>query len=104
MPRVYDDGLPRFFTRLFLHIDMIRYAGLHGIFIFLLVGLTAWINGLNFFTSTLMAHLIMLFLFYQMVGIAVLSAVRSLNVALAIVAAYTFMEVATWRFCLPFCG
>jgi hypothetical protein len=80
---------------------MIRYALLHAIFISLLVGLTAWINGPDFFTSTLIAHLIMLFIFYQIVGIAVLSAVQSLDIALAIVATYTFMEVATQGTFMP---
>ncbi len=70
-------------------------------FVFLLVGLTVWLNGTQFFTVPLIIHLMMLFIFYQIVGLAVLSAVKSLDVALAIIAMYTFMEVATQGTFMP---
>jgi hypothetical protein len=101
---LYEEGARKtliVYYRKVLVIDIIRYALLHVIFISLLVGLTAWINGPDFFTSTLIVHLIMLFIFYQIVGIAVLSAVQSLDIALAIVATYTFMEVATQGTFMP---
>jgi hypothetical protein len=101
---LYEEGATEalmFYYRKVLMIDIIRYAGLHGIFMLLLVGLTAWINGPDFFTGILIVHLILLFLFYQMIGVAVLSIVQSLDVALAIVATYTFMEVATQGTFMP---
>ncbi|GLH65525.1 hypothetical protein [Parageobacillus sp. G301] len=101
---LYEEGAKEtliVYYRKVLVIDIIRYALLHAIFISLLVGLTVWINGPDFFTSTLIVHLIMLFIFYQIIGIAVLSAVQSLDIALAIVATYTFMEVATQGTFMP---
>ncbi|WP_143416171.1 hypothetical protein [Geobacillus sp. E263] len=101
---LYEEGAREtliVYYRKVLVIDIIRYALLHAIFISLLVGLTVWINGPDFFTSTLIVHLIMLFIFYQIIGIAVLSAVQSLDIALAIVATYTFMEVATQGTFMP---
>ncbi|GMN99126.1 hypothetical protein [Parageobacillus thermoglucosidasius] len=101
---LYEEGATEalmFYYRKIIVIDFIRYAVLHGMFIFLLVGLTAWLNGVQFFTTPLIMHLIMLFIFYQMIGIAVLSAVQSLDIALAIIATYTFMEVATQGTFMP---
>jgi hypothetical protein len=101
---LYEEGAREtliVYYRKVLVIDIIRYALLHAIFISLLVGLTAWINGPDFFTSTLIVHLIMLFIFYQIVGIAVLSAIYSLDITLAIVATYTFMEVVTQGTFMP---
>ncbi|WP_461200505.1 hypothetical protein [Anoxybacillus sp. TBDG-1] len=101
---LYEDGatetLLPYYRKVFF-IDMIRYAALHGTFVFLLVGLTVWLNGTQFFTVPLIIHLMMLFIFYQIVGLAVLSAVQSLDVALAIIAMYTFMEVATQGTFMP---
>lgn len=89
------------YYRKVLIIDIMRYALLHTIFISLLVGLTVWMNGPDYFTSTLIVHLIMLFIFYQIVGIAILSATNSLDITLAIVTTYTFMEVATQGTFMP---
>ncbi|MBB5356341.1 hypothetical protein HNR43_002325 [Anoxybacillus mongoliensis] len=101
---LYEEGatetLLPYYRKVFF-IDIIRYAALHGTFVFLLVGLTVWLNGTQFFTVPLIIHLMMLFIFYQIVGLAVLSAVRSLDVALAIIAMYTFMEVATQGTFMP---
>ncbi|GIW50571.1 MAG: hypothetical protein KatS3mg080_1182 [Anoxybacillus sp.] len=101
---LYEEGatetLLPYYRKVFF-IDIIRYAALHGMFVFLLVGLTVWLNGTQFFTVPLIIHLMMLFIFYQIVGLAVLSAVRSLDVALAIIAMYTFMEVATQGTFMP---
>ncbi|MBE2912230.1 hypothetical protein [Anoxybacillus flavithermus] len=101
---LYEEGatetLLSYYRKVFF-IDIIRYATLHGMFVFLLVGLTVWLNGTQFFTVPLIIHLMMLFIFYQIVGLAVLSAVRSLDVALAIIAMYTFMEVATQGTFMP---
>ncbi|KHF27252.1 hypothetical protein LR68_03948 [Anoxybacillus sp. BCO1] len=101
---LYEEGatetLLPYYRKVFF-IDIIRYAALHGMFVFLLVGLTVWLNGTQFFTVPLIIHLMMLFIFYQIVGLAVLSAVKSLDVALAIIAMYTFMEVATQGTFMP---
>lgn len=101
---LYEEGatetLLPYYRKAFF-IDIIRYAALHGMFVFLLVGLTVWLNGTQFFTVPLIIHLMMLFIFYQIVGLAVLSAVKSLDVALAIIAMYTFMEVATQGTFMP---
>lgn len=101
---LYEEGatetlLP--YYRKVLITDIIRYVTLHGTFVFLLVGLTVWMNGTKFFTVSLTIHFILLFIFYQIVGLAVLSAVQSLDVALAIIAMYTFMEVATQGTFMP---
>lgn len=101
---LYDVGAEEtliVYYRKILIIDIIRYALLHAIFISLLVGLTVWMNGQDFFTSTLIVHLITLFILYQIVGIAILSATNSLDITLAIVATYTFMEVATQGTFMP---
>ncbi|WP_243292180.1 hypothetical protein [Bacillus sp. FJAT-47783] len=89
------------YYRRVLIIDITRYAIMHAIFISLLASLTAWINKPNFFNSTLIMHLIMLFIFYQIVGIAILSATESLDISLAIIATYTFMEVVTQGTFMP---
>jgi hypothetical protein len=89
------------YYRKILIIDIIRYALLHAFFISLLVGLTVSMNGLDIFTGTLIVHLIMLFIFYQIVGIAILSTTNNLDITLAIVATYTFMEVATQGTFMP---
>ena len=65
---LFEDGAEEtliVFYRKTLIIDLIRYAILHAIFIFLLVALIAWMNGPDFFTITLTLHLILLFIFYQ---------------------------------------
>ncbi|OSX54649.1 hypothetical protein [Anoxybacillus ayderensis] len=101
---LYEEGatetLLPYYRKVFF-IDIIRYTVSHGTFVFLLVGLTVWLNGTQFFTVPLIIHLMMLFVFYQIVGLAVLSAVKSLDVALAIIAMYTFMEVATQGTFMP---
>ncbi|MBD8007708.1 hypothetical protein [Bacillus norwichensis] len=84
-----------------LTIDLTRYAILHGVFISLLVALVGWMNGPDFFTITLIVHLILLFFFYQIIGIAILSATKSLEVTLATIATYTFMEVVTQGTFMP---
>lgn len=89
------------YYRKVLPLDVLRYAFLHTIFISLLVGLIILINGSDFYTSILVVHLIMLFIFYQIVGIAILSAVNSLDLTLAIIVTYTFMEVATQGTFMP---
>lgn len=89
------------YYRKVLIVDMIRYAFLHGIFILSLVGLTIGMNGLCFFNSTIIIHLIMLFIFYHIGGLAILSTTNSLDITLAIMATYTFMEVATQGTFMP---
>lgn len=101
---LYEEGAKETliaYYRKVLIIDILRYALLHAIFIFLLVGLTVWMNGADFFTSTLILHLILLFVFYQLVGLAILSATNSLDLTLAIIVTYTFMEVATQGTFMP---
>ncbi len=101
---LYEEGAKEtliVYYRKLLIIDIMRYALLHSIFISLLVGLTVWINGTDFFTSTLIVHLILLFVFYQLVGVAILSVTNSLDITLAIVTTYTFMEVATQGTFMP---
>ncbi|AXM89903.1 hypothetical protein CI793_12250 [Anoxybacillus ayderensis] len=101
---LYEEGATEalfFYYRKVLITDIIRYVTLHGTFAFLLVGFIVWINGTKFFTVSLVIHFILLFIFYQIVGLAVLSAVKSLDVALAIIAMYTFMEVATQGTFMP---
>jgi len=101
---LFEDGAEEtliVFYRKTLIIDLIRYAILHAIFIFLLVALIAWMNGPDFFTITLTLHLILLFIFYQIIGTTILSATKSLEITLAIVATYTFMEVVTQGTFMP---
>ncbi|MDQ0341091.1 hypothetical protein J2S00_003935 [Caldalkalibacillus uzonensis] len=101
---LYEEGAKEtliVYYRKVLITDIIRYSLLHGIFISLLVGLTTWINGPDFFTGTLMMHLILLFIFFQMVGLAILSATNSLDITLAIVATYTLVEVVTQGTFMP---
>ncbi|WP_203361955.1 hypothetical protein [Bacillus sp. REN10] len=101
---LYEEGAREtllVYYRKVLIVDMIRYALLHGAFILALVGLTIWMNGTDFFTSTIIVHLVMLFIFYHMIGLAVLSTTNSLDITLAIVATYTFMEVATQGTFMP---
>lgn len=101
---LYEEGAKEtliVYYRKLLTLDIIRYALLHAIFVLLLVGLTIWMNGPDFYTSTLIVHLIMLFIFYQIVGLAILSATNSLDITLAIVTTYTFMELATQGTFMP---
>ncbi|KIL80096.1 hypothetical protein [Bacillus badius] len=101
---LYEEGAREtllFYYRKVLIVDVMRYAFLHGVFILSLVGLTIWMNGMGFFNSTIIIHLIMLFIFYQVVGIAILSTTNSFDITLAIVATYTFMEIATQGTFMP---
>lgn len=101
---LYEEGAKEtliVYYRKVFPLDILRYSLLHAIFISLLVGLTILINGSDFYTSTLIVHLIMLFIFYQIVGLAILSATNSLDITLAMVTTYTFMEVATQGTFMP---
>jgi hypothetical protein len=89
------------YYRKVLIIDILRYVLLHLIFISLLVVLVFGINGKEFFTDILIVHLILLFLFYQLIGIAILSITNSLEITLAILSTYTFMEVVTQGTFMP---
>lgn len=89
------------FYRQTLTVDLVRYAILHGVFISLLVVLMARINEPGFFTITLTAHLLLLFFFYQLIGLAILSSTKSLEITLATIATYTFMEVVTQGTFMP---
>ncbi|MFC0299080.1 hypothetical protein [Geobacillus jurassicus] len=82
-------------------IDLLRHAVLHGGCLLLLVIVTLWINGTAFLTAPILVHLFLLFLFYQLIGLAMLSVFRSLDVALSVIAVYTFMEVATQGTFMP---
>lgn len=82
-------------------IDIMRYMFLHAIFIGLLVGVAIWINGLDFFTNIIIVHLVLLFVFYQLIGVAILSVTKSLDITLALIVTYTFMEVATQGTFMP---
>ncbi|AXI01094.1 hypothetical protein DV702_16075 [Sporosarcina sp. PTS2304] len=101
---LYEEGAKEtliVYYRKVIVIDIFRYAFLHAIFISLLVGLTIWMNGSAFFTTTLKVHLVMLFIFYQLIGLVLLSITNSLEITLAIVVTYTFMEVATQGTFMP---
>jgi len=101
---LYEDGAKEtliYYYKRVLVVDITRYALMHAFFISLLAGLTAWINESNFFNGTLIIHLIMLYIFYQIIGIAILSASESLEISLAIIATYTLMEVATQGTFMP---
>ncbi|PLR76328.1 hypothetical protein CU633_16705 [Bacillus sp. V3-13] len=101
---LYEEGAKEtliVYYRKVLMIDILRYTLLHALFISLLVRLTYTMNGPDFFTSTIIVHLILLFIFYQIVGIAILSAANSLDITLAIIATYTFMEVVTQGTFMP---
>lgn len=82
-------------------IDILRYMILHAIFLIILVFFIIKINGLEFFSSILSTHLFMLFVLYQIVGIALLSSTKSLEISLGIIATYTFMEVVTQGTFMP---
>ncbi|SET15407.1 hypothetical protein SAMN05216389_10674 [Oceanobacillus limi] len=101
---LYDNGakeaLINYYRKVII-IDIVRYMLLHAIFILLLIFLTIKINGVEFFNSVLSIHLLILFVFYQIVGIAILSATRSLEISLGIIATYTFMEVVTQGTFMP---
>ncbi|MFS0647055.1 hypothetical protein [Siminovitchia sp. 179-K 8D1 HS] len=101
---LYEKGAEEtllFYYRRMLPVDIIRYMLVHGLLVSLLAGLAAWINGPDFFSGTILVHLAMLFIFYQIIGVALLSATNSLDVTIGIIVSYTFMEVVTQGTFMP---
>lgn len=101
---LYEEGAKEtliVYYRKVLVLDIVRYIVLHGFFILSLVGLSVWIIGPGFFNKMIVSHLILLFLFFQLVGIALLSAINSLEITLAIIASYTLVEVITQGTFMP---
>ncbi|WP_078557270.1 hypothetical protein [Bacillus alkalicellulosilyticus] len=95
-----EETLVYYYRKVLLY-DIIRYGVLHFIFILLLVGITLWLNGISFLTPILIIHLIMLFIFYQIFGLAILCFTRNLDITVALLATYTFIEVITQGTFMP---
>ena len=82
-------------------VDIGRYVSLHGFVLLLFVGFISWKNEAEFFDGTIIAHLIILFVFYQLIGLALLTLIESLELTIAIIATYTLTEVVTQGTFMP---
>ncbi|WP_017729559.1 hypothetical protein [Halalkalibacterium ligniniphilum] len=101
---VFEEGSKETLIRYYrknIIFDITRHFLLHGIFISLLTSLTISLKGIDFFSGVLFVHLLMLYIFFLLIGIAILSATESLDITLAIIAAYTFIEVITQGTFMP---
>ena len=101
---LYDEGAKEallWHYRKAVVFDLVRYAVLHGGCIALLVAAVIGIQGTMFLTAPVLGHLFLLFLFYQLIGLALLGVFGSLDVALSVISVYTFMEVATQGTFMP---
>lgn len=101
---IYDDGamdilIP--YYRKNIVYDLLRYGLLHGCVILLLTILLVLVKGTEFFNTSIVIHLLLLFVFYQLIGVALLTIVQSLEIAIAIYAIYTVTEVVTLGNFLP---
>ncbi|WP_077299820.1 hypothetical protein [Virgibacillus pantothenticus] len=101
---IYDEGakeilLPYYKNNLIY--DLIRYSILHGFILLIFTCILIWMNGFDFFDVKIMLHLILLFVFYQIIGVTLLSLVESLELSIAIYATYTLTEVITKGTFLP---
>ncbi|RFA37303.1 hypothetical protein CAI16_02175 [Virgibacillus dokdonensis] len=101
---IYDEGskevlLPYYKNNLLY--DLVRYSMLHGCILFLFTCLLIWLNGFGFFDAKIILHLLLLFVFYQVIGVTLLSLVESLELSIAIYATYTITEVVTKGTFLP---
>jgi len=81
--------------------DLLRYAVLHGLFIGGFLVVIGFINGFSFYTTIILAHFLLLFLFYQVAGIALLTFTKNMELTLAVLVTYTFMEVVTQGTFMP---
>lgn len=98
---LYEEGAEEtliFYYRKTLIHDLIRYTLLHGSILFLIFLFTF---GFHFFSAMSILHLILLFLFFQLVSVALLSKIKTLDITLAIVSLYTFIEVITQGTFMP---
>jgi|SRR5699024_6374821 len=101
---IYDDGAKATLIPYYKHsimYDLIRYSLMHGVILLLFISLLIWMNGIAFFNATIITHLLLLFLFYQLVGITLLSIIESLELSIALYATYTLTEVITQGTFLP---
>lgn len=95
---IYDEGatdtlLP--YYRKNIVYDFLRYGIFHGLIILLLTIVLVFVMGIEFFNFITIIHLILLFVFYQIIGVGLLTLVKSLEIAIAIIAMYTVMEIST---------
>lgn len=95
---IYDEGaketLLPYYKRNLLY-DLLRYSMLHGFILLLLTFLLMWMNEIAFFDTIIIIHLILLFIFFQLIGVTLLSLLESLELSIAIYATYTLTEVIT---------
>ncbi|GIO22092.1 hypothetical protein [Oceanobacillus sp. J11TS1] len=101
---IYEEGatdtLLHYYRRNLVN-DLLRYSLLHGVFILFLTGLLVLVKGVEFLDLIKVMHLFLLFLFYQVIGISILTIVKSLEITIAIYAIYTVTEVVTLGNFLP---
>lgn len=95
---IYDEGatdtlLPYYSKN--IAYDFLRYGIFHGLIILLLMILLIFAMGIGFFNFIMIIHLILLFVFYQLIGVGLLTLVKSLEIAIAIIAMYTVIEIST---------
>src|SRR5699024_5520521 len=95
---IYDEGatdtlLP--YYRKNIVYDFLRYGIFHGLIILFLTIVLILVMGIEFFNFLMVIHLILLFLFYQIIGVGLLTLVKSLEIVIAIIAMYTVMEMST---------
>lgn len=81
--------------------DLFRYAVLHGGVLLLFVVYLHKTDMPIFDTPILLAHLVLLFLFYQLIAVAILTLIKNLELTVAIIATYTFTEVVTQGTFMP---
>ncbi|MFB4159039.1 hypothetical protein ACE1TF_04070 [Geomicrobium sp. JSM 1781026] len=78
-----------------IYVDVMRYTLLHGGIVFALLMLLVYVNGSQFFTIEKTVHIVALFIFYQLIGLALLTFIRNFEISVAVVGMYTFIEVVT---------
>lgn len=101
---IYDDGAKETLLPYYKHnlmYDLMRYSMMHGFILILFILLLNWMNGIVFLSVIMLMHLLLLFIFYQLIGIALLTLFESLELSIAIYATYTLTEVITQGTFLP---
>ncbi|GIN72624.1 hypothetical protein J14TS2_30990 [Bacillus sp. J14TS2] len=95
---IYDEGAPDTLIPYYkknIAYDLLRYGLLHGFIILLLTSLLIWVKGSEFLDMIMVLHLLLLFIFYQLIGLALLTIIKSLEISIAINAIYTVTEVVS---------
>lgn len=101
---LYEDGATdtlKYYYRKVVVLDIIRYFIIHSVCNSLLFTLIIGKYGTSFITGKLIIHLFLLFIFFQLIGLALLMATKSIEISISFIVSYTLVEILTLGTFMP---